>query len=131
GTDRPFYGMQPDGLDGKQSCFTRIEEMAAHYIDELRTVQREGPYFIGGYSFGGMVAYEMAQQLRERDEQVGLLALFDTYPGNLTPVASSVLRLLVKPYHQNLSRHLPKITKPSLQRRLKALMWAATLKKFL
>jgi aspartate racemase len=131
GPDHPFYGLQTHGLDGKQRCFARIEEMAAHYIDELKTVQPEGPYFIGGYSFGGMVAYEMAQQLRERDEQVGLLALLDTYPGNLTPVASSVLRLLVKPSRQNLLRDLPKIAKTSLQRRIKGLLLSRTLKNVL
>lgn len=54
--------------------------MAAHYIKEMRELQPNGPYFIGGRSLGGMVAFEMAQQLRERGEQVGLLALLDTYP---------------------------------------------------
>ena len=54
--------------------------MAAHYIKELRELQPEGPYFIGGRSLGGMVAFEMAQQLRAQGQTIGLLALLDTYP---------------------------------------------------
>ena len=80
GDDQPFYGLQSAGLDGKRAPHTRVEDMAAHYIKEMRELQPNGPYFIGGRSLGGMVAFEMAQQLRERGEQVGLLALLDTYP---------------------------------------------------
>jgi thioesterase domain-containing protein len=54
--------------------------MAAHYIKELRELQPEGPYFIGGRSLGGMVAFEMAQQLKAQGQTIGLLALLDTYP---------------------------------------------------
>jgi surfactin family lipopeptide synthetase A len=79
GSDQPFFGLQPQGLDGRQSCHTRVEEMAAHYIKEIRTVQSEGPYFLGGYSFGGIVAFEMAQQLTAQNQEVGLLVLFDTF----------------------------------------------------
>jgi thioesterase domain-containing protein len=54
--------------------------MAAHYLEEIRAIQPEGPYFLGGLSFGGTVAFEMAQQLHAQGEQVGLLFLFDTFP---------------------------------------------------
>ncbi len=77
GEGRPFYGIQCVGLDGKEMPFTRIEGMAAHYISEIKKVQTEGPYFIGGYSFGGRVAYVMAQKLQE-SSKLGLLALLDT-----------------------------------------------------
>ena len=80
GQDRPFYGLQAYGLDGQHPCHTRVEDMAAHYISEIRSLQPQGPYFIGGYSFGGAVAFEMARQLRERGEDVAFLALLDTYP---------------------------------------------------
>jgi amino acid adenylation domain-containing protein len=80
GEDRPFYGLQSQGLDGKQPPHTRVEDMAAHYIKEMRERQPEGPYFIGGRSLGGMVAFEMAQQLKAQGETIGLLALLDTYP---------------------------------------------------
>jgi amino acid adenylation domain-containing protein len=79
GDDQPFYGFQSAGLDGG-TLHTRVEDMAAHYIKEMRELQPEGPYFIGGRSLGGVVAFEMAQQLHERGEQIGLLALLDTYP---------------------------------------------------
>jgi thioesterase domain-containing protein/acyl carrier protein len=80
GEDQPFYGLQSQGLDGKRPPHTRVEEMAAHYIKEMRELQPEGPYFIGGRSLGGMVAFEMAQQLKAQGQTIGLLALLDTYP---------------------------------------------------
>jgi len=79
GNDQPFYGVQCHGLDGKEVPFIRIDEMAAHYIAEIRKIEPAGPYFIGGYSFGGRVAYVMAQQLYEVGESVALLALIDSY----------------------------------------------------
>lgn len=86
GTNQPFYGLQPIGLDGKSSPLTRIEDMAAHYIEALRRVQPKSPYFLGGWSFGGWVAFEMAQQLQKSGEEVALLAVLDTLapiPGNI------------------------------------------------
>ncbi|HMG74409.1 MAG TPA: amino acid adenylation domain-containing protein [Pyrinomonadaceae bacterium] len=80
GDDQAFYGLQSAGLDGKHAPHTRIEDMAAHYIKEMRELQPTGPYFIGGRSLGGMVAFEMSQQLRAQGEEIGLLALLDTYP---------------------------------------------------
>ncbi|MEO8425575.1 MAG: amino acid adenylation domain-containing protein [Verrucomicrobiota bacterium] len=77
GRDQPVYGLQSWGLDGKTTPLTRVEDMAAHYLKEIRVVQPEGPYLIGGMSFGGVVAYEMAQQLLAQGQQVGLLALLD------------------------------------------------------
>ncbi|MQA67497.1 MAG: alpha/beta fold hydrolase, partial [Alphaproteobacteria bacterium] len=79
GDKQPFYGIQCRGLDGEEEPFTRIEDMAAYYVQEIRKVQPEGPYYLGGYSFGGRVAYVMAQTLCAAGEEVALLALFDTY----------------------------------------------------
>jgi acyl-CoA synthetase (AMP-forming)/AMP-acid ligase II/thioesterase domain-containing protein/acyl carrier protein len=79
GESQPFYGIQCRGLDGEEEPFTRIDEMAAHYVREIRKVQRVGPYYLGGYSFGGRVAYVMAQHLRAAGDDVALLALIDTY----------------------------------------------------
>lgn len=77
GSDQPFYGLQAQGLDGKQPVLTNIEDMAARYVQEIRRFQPHGPYFLGGYCMGGTVAYEMAQQLDAAGEKVALLALFD------------------------------------------------------
>lgn len=60
GADQPFYGLQSLGLDGKELPYFRIEDMAAHYINEIQTLQPEGPYFLGGNSMGGIVAFEMS-----------------------------------------------------------------------
>lgn len=80
GKDQPLYGVQSVGLDGRQAPLARIEEMATRYISEIRNLQPVGPYYLGGYSMGGLVAYEMAQQLHELGEPVAMLALLDTLP---------------------------------------------------
>ncbi|MBD2244331.1 non-ribosomal peptide synthetase [Nostoc sp. FACHB-888] len=78
GPDQPFYGLQPQGLDGKHPFHTQIEDMATHYIQEIQTLQPNGPYFLGGYSFGGVVAFEMARQLQDQGEQVGIIVMLDS-----------------------------------------------------
>jgi acyl carrier protein len=93
GTDQPVYGLQAQGLDGNQPCLTSVEDMAAHYMKEIRAVQPNGPYFLGGLSFGGTVAYEMAQQLCAQGEEVGLLFLFDTFAGRYETAASLLIKL--------------------------------------
>ncbi|WP_298910929.1 amino acid adenylation domain-containing protein [uncultured Nostoc sp.] len=97
GKNQPFYGLQPIGLDGKSSPLTNIEDMAAHYIEALRSVQPKGPYFIGGWSFGGWVAFEMAQQLQKSGEEVALLAVLDTLapiPGNIPSLGNGLKFML-------------------------------------
>ena len=76
GADRPFYGIEPEGMDGKPFQRRTVEEMAAHYLGEIRKVQPSGPYFIGGYCFGGLVAFEMARILKQRGETPAVVALF-------------------------------------------------------
>jgi amino acid adenylation domain-containing protein len=79
GNDQPVYGLQARGLDGKHPCDTRVEDMAAHYLKEIRSVQPHAPYLLGGYSMGGMVAVEIAQQLIAQGEEQVLVVLFDTF----------------------------------------------------
>ena len=76
--DRPIYGVRAQGLGGVAEPFDNIPDMAAFYLNEIRETQSSGPYFIGGYSFGGTVAYEIAQQLLASGEKVAFLAMFDT-----------------------------------------------------
>jgi thioesterase domain-containing protein/aryl carrier-like protein len=80
GTDYPVYAFQARGVDGRRMPFLSVPEMAAHYVACLRQVQPRGPYFLGGQSSGGLIAYEMAQQLHAAGEQVGHLVMLDTYP---------------------------------------------------
>lgn len=79
GEDQPFYGFQAIGLDGKTSPLETVETMASAYIEVLRSVQPQGPYFLGGGSSGGVIAFEMARQLEAEGKTVGMVALLDTY----------------------------------------------------
>jgi amino acid adenylation domain-containing protein len=74
--NQPFYGLEPEGMDGRMMHRTTVPAIAAHYVSEIRRIQPAGPYRIGGYCFGGIVAFEMAQQLRRQGETVDMLALF-------------------------------------------------------
>ncbi len=78
GPDQPLYGLQARGLDGRPAPAATVEQMAASYVQEIRSVQPRGPYRLGGASSGGVVAFEMAQQLRRSGEEVALLVLMDT-----------------------------------------------------
>src|SRR5437764_11327694 len=83
GPDQPLYGLVHQTQDGKPWPYTRLEDIAAHYLKVIRTVQSEGPYFLGGFCIGGLLAFEMAQQLHRQDQEVGLLVLLDpTRPRN-------------------------------------------------
>jgi thioesterase domain-containing protein len=79
--DQPLYGLKSRGQVGLEEP-TSIEEMAKCYLDEIRAFQAEGPYYLGGYCFGGNVAYEMARQLESQGQSVALLALLDSAPAN-------------------------------------------------
>jgi thioesterase domain-containing protein/acyl carrier protein len=78
GEDQPFYALQAKGLNDGQPGHTRIEEMASYYVEHLRTVQPTGPYRIGGWSLGGVVAFEMARQLKASGDDVPMLTLIDS-----------------------------------------------------
>ena len=77
-SDRPVFGLQPPPLDGKHRNPRTIESMAADYVNEIRRVQPHGPYFIAAHSFGGLVSFEIAQQLVREGERVSFLGLIDT-----------------------------------------------------
>ncbi len=77
--DQPIYGFQGIGPNGYDNWFKSIEEMAAHYVDSIIKVNPKGPYAIAGFSFGGIVAFEMARQLKEQGKRVSIIALLDTY----------------------------------------------------
>ena len=82
GKNQPFYGFQSPGLSGEKEPLSKIEEMATIYIEALQEIQPCGPYYLGGWSMGGVVAWEMAQQLQLQGQEVALLALIDSYAPN-------------------------------------------------
>jgi thioesterase domain-containing protein len=78
GPDQPVYGLQSIGMAGEASPLIQVESMAEHYLAAIRQVQPEGPYQLAGWSFGGTLALEMAQQLQKGGESVALVAIIDT-----------------------------------------------------
>ena len=84
GQEQPFYGLQAQGVDGRLAPLNSIEEMATQYVEAVRSVAPQGPYRLAGYSAGGVIALEMAQQLRKDGAAVEFLAMIDT----LAPTAA-------------------------------------------
>ena len=105
GKDRPIYGLSFGLAMARQPEFpSRIEDLAAHYIAEMRLAQPHGSYTLIGYSAGGVVAYEMAQQLIKQGETIDFLGLIDTYlprdffyQGGRLPLRQQVLNILRLP----------------------------------
>lgn len=95
GADRPFYGLQARGLYGDQPPHATLPEAAADYIAELRQVQPQGPYLLGGFSGGGLTAWEMARQLEAAGEVVAQLVLLDT-PLPMRPRLTRADKALIK-----------------------------------
>jgi thioesterase domain-containing protein/aryl carrier-like protein len=79
-TPRAIYGMQSKGIDGAEEPFDRIEDMARYSLEAVRELQPHGPYLLVGFSLGGLVTLEMAQQLIPSGEKVALLGMLDSYP---------------------------------------------------
>jgi thioesterase domain-containing protein len=80
--EQPIFALRSRGQSGLEE-FDRLEDMAACYVTVVRSQQPEGPYYLGGYCFGGNVAYEMARQIQALGGQVALLALMDSAPANV------------------------------------------------
>jgi amino acid adenylation domain-containing protein len=91
--DQPCYGLQAVGLDGVQAPQRSVPEVASHYVKEILTVQPDGPYYLSGSSFGGLVAYEMAQQLHDMGKPIALVVMFDAYGPNYPTRLPSTSRL--------------------------------------
>ena len=78
--EQPFYGIQSAGLCEEHKPDSTVEDMATHYVEALRSIQPQGPYILGGWSFGGILAFEMAQQLQKQQNKVAMLVMFDSRP---------------------------------------------------
>lgn len=94
-TCNTVYGIQARGIDGTEEPFDRVEDMGRFYLDALQQSYPEGPYILIGYSFGGLVALEMAQNLLNAGREVALLVLVDTYPHPRFLAADQRRRLLL------------------------------------
>lgn len=99
GKDQPVYGLQPLGFEKGEVPHNRVEDMAEYYLREIRTLQPEGPYYLGGTCFGASVAFEMARQLQAQGCTVGLLALFDPGPPRRTAIPWSKMNMAAKIVH--------------------------------
>jgi amino acid adenylation domain-containing protein len=106
-SSRPFYALQARGLNGNEDPHTSIEEMAADYLNYVQQVQPSGPYLLGGYSAGGLVAFEMARLLKQMGQQVKLVVLFDTYlHAQSVPDSLSAHRPVILKAFNGISRRL-------------------------
>jgi amino acid adenylation domain-containing protein len=117
--EQPLYGLTTEisNLDKKQAPPNRVEDLAAFYINEMRTLQPQGPYLLTGVSFGGEVAFEMAQQLVAQGEKVALLALLDTIKGNAIKQVATRDRLSA--HWSNLLQHGPAYILNKVQENMK------------
>jgi len=99
GPDRPLYALDHQAHDGRPALHTKVDKIAKHYLAELRAVRPHGPYLLGGYSFGAVVAFEMAHQLRSEGEEVLLLFMLDP-PGKTKKPVPPLRDRLRKCFHE-------------------------------
>lgn len=114
GTDQPVFGFNPLGMDGLTMAQDSVAAMAAHYLAEIRTLQPEGSYLIGGMCFGATVAYEMAQQLVAQGQEVPLLVVLDAGPPRAVQMGSLTLPARVKRTRARLGRRLQAESLPAV-----------------
>lgn len=84
--DHPFFGFRAQGLDGRQSPYEDINEMASHYLREIMAIQPEGPYILGGVEIGGLIAWEMTRQFLSIGKKVETLFLINTLPPHFSSI---------------------------------------------
>jgi len=116
----PIYGLQAIGLDGTQTVHRDVNEIAAHYIKEILSVQPDGPFYLSGSSFGGLVAYEMAQQIHDLGMEVALVIMFDAYGPNYPrrlPNTNRLRRKVFK-YLRRIDTHLSNLRFTNWQGRI-------------
>ena len=102
--EQPVYGIQGIGPNGYENWFESIEEMAASYIESIMKINPNGPYALAGFSFGGVVAFEMARQLKELGKKVSIVALLDSYVDSSYYCASYWQKKLIRIHNRNRRR---------------------------
>ncbi len=108
GPDQPFHALQARREDDGTVQTRRVEQMATYYLEEVQGVQPHGPYFLAGASFGGKVAFEMAQMLLAQGERVALLAMFDTWGPGYPQLRSDIGPIRRRAFwlHQRVGHHV-------------------------
>ncbi|HEY9900383.1 MAG TPA: alpha/beta fold hydrolase, partial [Pantanalinema sp.] len=91
---RPIIGLQAPGFEGEREPFEQIEAIAAHFVETLELVHPDGPYYLLGWSFGGHVAFEVAQQLSRKGREIALLMIIDADPGTRIDGREDALTLI-------------------------------------
>jgi thioesterase domain-containing protein len=105
-SNRTIYGVQAKGIDSIEEPLDRIEDMARYSLDAIKQIQPHGPYLLIGFSLGGLVMLEMAQQLIANREEVKLLAMLDSYPHISRVSRSERMRVWGKQTWRRLARRL-------------------------
>ncbi|MDO8942829.1 MAG: alpha/beta fold hydrolase, partial [Desulfobacterales bacterium] len=121
GPDQPFYGLQPQGLDGRTEPLHSVQDMAARYVAEIRNVAPHGPYYLLGYSLGGAVAFEMAHQLEARGQRVAFLGLIDSGFPRAADAKSLPLLVRLRLHAKEIFRRTPTDAIRYVGRRINAL----------
>lgn len=125
GQNQPLYGLQTPGLNGERALSNDVRELAACYVQAIRSVQPEGPYHLGGWCVGGVIAYEMACQLQQGGQEVDLLALLDSAPPAPEPVSVASDATLFLQFAWDLGRLLGKNIPASYKMALLGLLAAS------
>jgi amino acid adenylation domain-containing protein len=115
GLDQPFYGVQAKGINGIEYPSSQMEQMAEYYIKEIRKVQPEGPYYLGGYCLGAQIAFEMTQQLTQRGQKVALLANFN----GISPTYHRLPDFIKNEINRNSKEAFTNNTRPNLHNNIK------------
>ncbi|MGZ9260897.1 MAG: amino acid adenylation domain-containing protein [Candidatus Binatia bacterium] len=106
GPDQPLYGLRHQSEDGRPALYRTVQEIAAHYLEEIRSVQPEGPYLLGGYCFGALVALEMAQRLQAHRQAIDLLVFMDPPSGQTLNWQDRSQQAATRSLLDDLRRHL-------------------------
>ncbi len=101
--ERPFFAFQPPGVDGEREPFFDLRVLASGYVRQMRKVQPKGPYTLGGWSVGGLIAFQMAHELRASGEEVALLVLCDTVNGDVFDALPYTRQEIAKFVHQQMA----------------------------
>ena len=112
GEDQPFFGLEPPGLDGESEPLARVEDLAAYFAAQIRAIRPEGPYIVVGHCAGGAIAFELAQQLRQRGASIRLLVLFACPYPTYYRVAPQLKQAVVQQM-QRIGRHVRALTRLS------------------